>query len=154
MKRPLAALLVALGLALAAGAAAPRPAAAATNLFENTSDAKAFLKRVKRDLFGLRRAEVVPQAAAATAEVALPAAPEVVKPPAPATEDFRVEGIIRIGERGCAIVNAKTWYVGKTNLGYRLEKLYDDKVEIKAPDGRTLTCNLIREQTAGPAFGE
>ncbi|MEZ7891543.1 MAG: hypothetical protein QMC67_07335 [Candidatus Wallbacteria bacterium] len=60
-------------------------------------------------------------------------------------ENFRVEGIIKIGERGCAMINSKLWYVGKPQLGYELIKLYDESVEIKTPDGRILKCQLIKE---------
>jgi hypothetical protein len=104
----------------------------------------------QRDPFALHVAVAPPPEPIAierTAEVAV--APEV----APPVETFRVTGIIRVGERGCAIVNEKTWYLGKMNLGYELVKLEDERIEIKTPDGRTVTCELIRERAATEGFG-
>lgn len=145
--KPLLRLLAATLAALALAA----PAGAAVDLFENRADAKAFRAKVKRDPFALRE-EAPPPAppvveAVKTAEVALE--PEV----APPTEVFRVTAIIRVGGRGCAVVNDKTWYLGKMNLGYELVKIEDDRVEIKTPDNRTIQCDLIRERTAAEEFG-
>ena len=58
--------------------------------------------------------------------------------------EFKVEGIIKIGNRGCAIINSKLWFVGKEEMGYVLHKLNTEAetVEIKTPTGRVITRGL------------
>jgi len=146
MRRPL---LPALALAALALLALAAPAGAAADLFENRADAKAFKGKVKRDPFALRAPAappVAPTEIEKTEEVAV--RPEI----APPVESFRVTGIIRVGGRGCAIVNEKTWFLGKTNLGYELVGLEDDRIRIKTPDGRTVSCELVRERSASEGF--
>ncbi|HOT75439.1 MAG TPA: hypothetical protein PK467_06625 [Candidatus Wallbacteria bacterium] len=61
-------------------------------------------------------------------------------------ENFRVEAIIKIGEKGCAVINSKLWYVGKNSFGYMLVKLNDESVEIKTPAGNIIKCDLIKKK--------
>ncbi len=61
-------------------------------------------------------------------------------------ENFRVEAIIKIGEKGCAVINSKLWYLGKNSFGYMLVKLNDESVEIKTPAGNIIKCDLIKKK--------
>lgn len=61
-------------------------------------------------------------------------------------ENFKVEAIIKIGDRGCAVINSKIWYVGKNSFGYMLMKLNDESVEIKTPAGNIIKCELIKKK--------
>lgn len=59
-------------------------------------------------------------------------------------EIFNVEGIIKIGGRGCAIVNSRLWFVGKPEQGYELIKLHPEAVEIKLPNGSVVKHKLMK----------
>jgi len=139
-------------------------------IFDNASNSGAFKAKIKRDIFytEVEKANIKailtgqqPQAPAAPQpvqpQISQPAANQVnsgtssvsIEKPAPSeNENFSVEGIIKLGERGCAIINSKIWYVGKPNLGYELIKLHDELVEIKTPDGRILKCKLVKEKSS------
>lgn len=141
-------------------------------IFENGADASKFKSKITRDIFytdaELERIKVfiaqqqaarppepkVQQVAVQTGPAPQPAQP--IQPPlrpeprqAPQAADtaqveFRVEGIIKIGNRGCAIINSKLWFVGKEEMGYVLQKLNAEAetVEIKTPAGRVITLGL------------
>jgi len=138
-------------------------------IFDNSSNAGAFKAKIKRDIFytEVEKANIKailtgqqPVAPAAPLQPVTPQPPQPaanpvnagtssvsIEKPAPSeNENFSVEGIIKLGERGCAIINSKIWYVGKPNLGYELIKLHDELVEIKTPDGRILKCKLVKEK--------
>jgi len=126
---------------------------AAVNLFENKAEISKFKSGIKTDLFYYKGevlssdASEVQTPKAAVIEVAKATSEAViVNKPSGVDENFKVEGIIKIGDRGCAIINSRIWYIGKPNMGYELVKLYDEMVEIKTPDGRTLKCQLIKEK--------
>jgi hypothetical protein len=59
-------------------------------------------------------------------------------------EVFNVEGIIKMGNRGCAIINSRIWFVGKPEQGYELLKLHPEAVEIKLPDGSVVKHKLMK----------
>ncbi len=61
-------------------------------------------------------------------------------------ENFKVEAIIKIGEKGCAIINSKIWRLGRSNFGYMLMKLNEESVEIKTPAGNVIKCELIKKK--------
>lgn len=145
--RSFAALLLLAALA-AALPAAPAGAAASDALFRNKADGKAFRAKLKRDPFAPPKGIVVvaPPPVERTLEV------EVERPATP-VESFRVTGIIRVGERGCAVINERTWYLGRPNLGYELVKIEDERVEIKTPDGRLISSELIRDRAPAADFG-
>jgi len=67
------------------------------------------------------------------------------KGPSP-DENFKVEGIIKIGKGGCAIINSKIWYFERPYLGYKIVEIDDEFVNIKAPDGRIIKCVLVKEK--------
>ncbi|HNY11918.1 MAG TPA: hypothetical protein PKK26_10045 [Candidatus Wallbacteria bacterium] len=136
-------------------------------IFDNASNAGAFKAKIKRDIFYTEEEKTNIKAALAGQQPVISVAPQPIltqapqpvasQVNAPATavpvekqsqsenEKFPVEGIIKVGERGCAIINSKIWYVGKPDLGYELIKLYDEMVEIKTPDGRILKRKLVKE---------
>jgi len=142
-------------------------------IFDNASTAGAFKAKIKRDIFYTEEEKanikailtgqqpVAPITPAAAQQPVPPQTPQspanqanagtsavsIEKPAASENENFSVEGIIKLGDRGCAIINSKIWYVGKPNLGYELIKLHDELVEIKTPDGRVLKCKLVKERT-------
>ena len=69
--------------------------------------------------------------------------------------EFKVEGIIKIGNRGCAIINSSVWggeskimFVGKSQLGYELKGLHPEAetVEIITPSGKIIKCGLEKPE--------
>jgi len=123
--------------------------------FENSSDIKKFKALIKKDMF-YRPGEKLKQAAKDDGP-----RPEVPpeKPPAESMssnetkpkgasrdENFKVEGIIKIGKGGCAIINSKIWYFERPYLGYRIVEIEDEYVNIKAPDGKIIKCGLMKEK--------
>lgn len=128
-------------------------ATGATNLFENSSDVKKFRGGLRKDLFYLEGEKLSSAASEQPAQKKPETPPEKDTSEVSASaryagteENFKVEGIIKIGEKGCAIINSRIWYIGRPNMGYELVKLYDEMVEIKTPDGRILKCRLIKEK--------
>ncbi len=61
-------------------------------------------------------------------------------------EIFNVEGIIKMGNKGCAIINSRLWFVGKPEQGYELIKLHPEAVEIKLPDGKIVKHKLMKNR--------
>ena len=132
------------------------------SMFSNTANIKKFKSKIKKDIFYPADAKLEVPALAkdnkqsgsrsnlpgadavntgSTVEVKIIEKKNVLL----MDENFRVEGIIKVGGRGCAMINSKLWYVGKPQLGYELIKLNDESVEIKTPDGRVLKCQLVKE---------
>ena len=140
-------------------------AAAAGDIFENKNDFEKFKAKIKRDVFYTpeEKANMKPPRDDSPEKAdeknlsdgdiktdnknmqgfGKEKGPQISR----SDENFRVEGIIRISGRGCAIINGKIWFPGKPNFGYELLKVYDEYVEIKTPDGRTIKCTLIKEKT-------
>ncbi|HOT77134.1 MAG TPA: hypothetical protein PK467_15190 [Candidatus Wallbacteria bacterium] len=93
-----------------------------------------------------------PVAVQQTVAVPVSSQPAAANPPVSTAADsspveiFNVEGIIKMGERGCAIINSKLWFVGKPDQGYEVIKLHPESVEIKTPEGKILKCKLTREK--------
>lgn len=132
------------------------------SIFSNTASIKKIKNKIKKDIFYPADAKLSAPAPAknnkqAGSQPNLPVADAVntgntaevkiieKKNVLLMDENFRVEGIIKVGGRGCAMINSKLWYVGKPQLGYELIKLNDESVEIKTPDGRVLKCQLVKE---------
>lgn len=137
-------------LPLSGGAALAGPVRA---VFDNGSNVEQFKKTVKKDLFYLpdekfaKDFEIGP----ARPKTETPYDPKKSGRPAagskqPQDENFKVEAIIKIGEKGCAVINSKIWYVGKNSFGYMLMKLNDESVEIKTPAGNVIKCELIKKK--------
>lgn len=134
------------------GAALAGPARA---VFDNGSNVEQFKKTVKKDIFYLpdekfsKDFEIGP--ARPKTETQAQYDPKKAGRGAPGTkqpsdENFKVEAIIKIGEKGCAVINSKLWYVGKNSFGYMLMKLNDESVEIKTPAGNVIKCELIKKK--------
>lgn len=157
--------------AISAFAPAVFAAIAFAGIFDNASNVSGFKAKIKRDIFYTDEEKEnikailtgqqpltpapaqpsqpqPPQPALNQPQTAAPVSQPVEKPAPSENENFSVEGIIKLGDRGCAIINSKIWYVGKPNLGYELIKLHDEAVEIKTPDGRILKCKLVKEKPA------
>jgi len=125
------------------------------SVFDNGADVAKFKKTVKKDVFYLpdekfaKDFEIGP--ARPKTETQTPYDPKKSGRGAsgakqPSDENFKVEAIIKIGEKGCAVINSKIWYVGKNSFGYMLMKLNDESVDIKTPAGNVIKCELIKKK--------
>jgi len=128
------------------------PAIAAGAVFDNAVNIKSFKSKIPKDIFylpGEKFAEtfsaISKPSAKQETEQAQSSNDQQRQAPKPG-ETFKVEGIIKIGERGCAVINSKIWYVGKNNFGYTLYKLGEDYVDIKTPDGKIIKVELIKKK--------
>lgn len=151
---PSLALTLALTAAIAAAPIAESGAFAAGSaraVFDNGANVAQYKKTVKRDIFYrpdekfAKDIEITsgrPKTDAARPAPVRPAAGERQQ----GEENFRVEAIIRLGEKGCAVINSKIWYVGRNSFGYTLVKLHDESVEIKTPAGNVIKCELIKKK--------
>ena len=150
---------------------------AGTGIFENAAEASKFKPKIKRDIFYTDAELERIKAVIARQQAAKPPEPQsqpvaVQTGPAPqlpqpqpqsspqfepgrtmpvadtAQVEFKVEGIIKIGNRGCAIINSKLWFVGKGEMGYVLQKLNTEAetVEIKTPAGQIITRGLEKPE--------
>ena len=144
------------------------PAAAA--MYDNKADCAGYKAKIKRDIFYTEEeaaaikniikqqqqaaAPPVPVPIPVQQQAAVPVSPQSAVLPQPVfpapdsspVEIFNVEGIIKMGDRGCAIINSKLWFVGKPDQGYEVIKLHPEAVEIKTPGGKILKCKLTREK--------
>lgn len=132
-------------------------ASAATGraVFDNACNVGEYKKTLKRDLFYLPDEKFAkdfeigsqrPKAEAAGQSDPKRSARGASGAKQPSDENFRVEAIIKIGEKGCAVINSKIWYVGKNSFGYMLTKLNEESVEIKTPAGNVIKCDLIKKK--------
>jgi len=129
--------------------------AGAAASFENGSDIKKFKALIKKDMFyrpgeklkpvvkdDEARAYAAPEKTAADSMASNAQKPKGQSP----DENFKVEGIIKTGKGGCAIINSKIWYFERPYLGYKIVEIDDEFVNIKAPDGRIIKCVLVKEK--------
>lgn len=135
------------------------------DIFYTDADAE----RIK-SIIALQQSEKPPEPKLQPVAVQTGPAPGVPQPPQPPAQplmqtgpsamsqnadtaqvEFRVEGIIKIGNRGCAIINSSVWggeskimFVGKAEMGYILKKLdtEGETVEIKTPTGSVIKRGL------------
>lgn len=123
--------------------------------FENASDIKKFKALIKKDMFYRPGEKLKPVVrddetrsdGASEKQQAESVSSNAQKPKGrSADENFKVEGIIKIGKGGCAIINSKIWYFERPYLGYKIVEIDDEFVNIKAPDGRIIKCVLVKEK--------
>lgn len=124
-------------------------------IFDNGADIEKFKQSIKKDIFYLPDEKFAKdfelndtrtKAEIDAAEARKRQQSQASQAGRQADENFRVEAIIKIGDRGCAVINSKIWYVGKNSFGYTLMKLNDESVEIKTPAGNIITCELIKKK--------
>lgn len=131
-----------------------QPVWGATAEEKNTKkrDGIAFAGKARGDMFRLLPRPlpggpaILPEIKEPEVKKAEPVSPEpVTAPPAASTDpQFHVEAIIAMGERGCATVDGKLWYLGDLRQGYVLQSLTGDQITLATPDGRTIVRTLQR----------
>ncbi|EKD69652.1 MAG: hypothetical protein ACD_47C00047G0002 [uncultured bacterium] len=130
-------------------------AASGRSVFDNGCDVVKYKKTVKKDIFYLPDEKFTKDFEISSSRPKIETAQQNASKlkgggsygaKSPADESFRVEAIIKIGEKGCAIINSKIWYVGKNSFGYMLTKLNEESVEIKTPAGNIIKCDLIKKK--------
>jgi hypothetical protein len=145
-------LSVSAGVFLAAGLACGAPLKA---IFDNGANVEKFRQSIKKDIFYLpdekfakdfELNDMKTKAEIDAAEARLRQQNQLSQAGRQPDENFKVEAIIKIGEKGCAVINSKIWYVGKNSFGYMLMKLNDESVEIKTPAGNIIKCDLIKKK--------
>lgn len=124
-------------------------------IFDNGANVEKFRQSIKKDIFYLPDEKFAKdfelndartKAEIAAAEARNRQQSQSAKNGRQTDENFKVEAIIKIGDRGCAVINSKIWYVGKNSFGYTLMKLNDQSVEIKTPAGNIIKCELIKKK--------
>ncbi len=125
-------------------------------IFDNGSNVVKYRNSIKRDIFYLpdekfvRDFEIKKEVVKDKNDYSVRTSGPVKTPRnlsgGPEAETFRVEAIIKIGDKGCAVINSKLWYINKNNFGYMLVKLNDESVEIKTPSGDIIKSELIKKK--------
>ncbi len=137
------------------GAAGPACGAPLKAIFDNGANVEKYRQSVKRDIFYLPDEkfvkdfdldEIKAKAKIEAAEARFRQQSQSAQAQRQPDENFKVEAIIKIGQKGCAVINSKIWYIGKNNFGYMLMKLNDESVEIKTPAGNIIKCELIKKK--------